>query len=214
MGLKNNGYGEDGGPALVIQNIENNGEDILSECIADRRLVLDHTIDEGVLQDYILYILKWNHEDKDIPAEKRKKIYLYINCLGGDLVDGFSLVDVILASKTPVVAISFGSVASMAYYIYICCHHRYALPNSVFLQHDGAVGIAGTNAKAKDTMAFIDNLNDRVKRLVLGHTTMSDDMYDSIYEKEYYMFPDEAQKLGVVDKIIGVDCDIDEILGR
>ena len=53
---------------------------------------------------------------------------------------------------------------------------------------------------------------DRVRQFVLEHTKIDPELYDSKLRVEWYMFADEAKELGVVDYIVGVDCDMDEII--
>lgn len=45
-----------------------------------------------------------------------------------------------------------------------------------------------------------------------ANTSITKDFLDGIADREYYMFPEEAKELGIVDTIVGVDCPIDEIL--
>lgn len=47
---------------------------------------------------------------------------------------------------------------------------------------------------------------------LINHTKMNAEFLEDIKDREYYMFPEEAKELGIVDKIIGIDCDIDEII--
>lgn len=186
--------------------------DLKKENLDKRILVFNDGVDEAVIENYILYILKWNAEDKDIPIEKRQPIILYLSCPGGNCFDGFNMVDVIMNSKTPVRGVVFSLAASMGYHILLSCHERIAFKNSVLLQHDGQIGIQNSTSKARDTMRFFDSMETRTKEYVLSRTTMTEEFYDKVYDQEYYMYADEAKKLGCVDKIIGEDCDIDEIL--
>lgn len=121
------------------------------------------------------------------------------------------MVDVITNSKTPIVGVCFGLAASMGYHIYLACHKRIAFYHSVLLQHDGQIGIQNSTSKARDTMRFFDNLEQRTKAHVLSRTTMSEEFYDKIYDQEYYMYASEGKELGCVDEIIGEDCELDEI---
>ena len=41
---------------------------------------------------------------------------------------------------------------------------------------------------------------------------MTADFIEEIKDREYYMLSEEAKERHIVDKIIGVDCDIDEII--
>ena len=186
--------------------------ELMRENLEKRILVFNDGVDENVVENYILYILKWNTEDKDLPIEKRQPITIYLSCPGGNCFDGFNMVDVIMNSKTPVRGVVFSLAASMGYHILLACHERIAFKNSVLLQHDGQVGIQNSTSKARDTMRFFDSMEARTKDYVLAHTAMTEEFYDKIYDQEYYMYADEAKKLGCIDKIIGEDCDIDEIL--
>ena len=181
--------------------------------LAERKIILNVPIEENVLEDISLYILSWNKEDKDIPENKRQPIWLYINSPGGSVIDGWNVIDVITNSKTPVYTVCFSECASMAFHIFISGHKRYCFKNSILLIHDGQVSINNSSSKAKDTMKFIENLDERVKNHVLSHTTISSDFYDSIYDTEYYLFGDaEGKELGCVDYIIGEDVPMDKIL--
>lgn len=186
--------------------------EIIKENLEQRVLVLNDEINDAVIENYILYILKWNREDKNIPVDKRVPITIYINSPGGSAMDGFCLCDAILGSITPVRGICFALAASMGYHIYLSTHERYAWRNSIFLQHDGEICVANSRSKAKDTMKFFDNMEERTKEYVLDRTTMTEEFYDKVYEQEYWFYADEAKELGVVDKIIGVDCTLDDIL--
>lgn len=186
--------------------------ELMRENLDKRILVFNDGVDENVVENYILYILKWNAEDKDLPIEKRQPITIYLSCPGGNAFDGFNVVDVIVNSKTPVRGVVFSLAASMGYHILLSCHERIAFKNSVLLQHDGQIGIQNSTSKARDTMRFFDSMETRTKEYVLSRTTMTEEFYDKVYDQEYYMYADEAKKLGCIDKIIGEDCDIDEIL--
>lgn len=184
-------------------------DEMIRSCLEDRVLVINQDIDDGVVESYVLNILKWNKEDKHVPTEERDPIRIIINSPGGDLVVAMHLCDVILASKTPVHAIGFGLVASAAFHIYIACHERIAFQNSVLLMHDGEMFVQNSSSKAKDTMKFYENIDERVKRHVLTHTKMAEEYYDSHYDQELYLYADSAKELGAVDLIVGEDVDID-----
>ncbi len=58
-------------------------DDIYSEIVKnhlnDRRIIINQEITDDLLENVCLMILKWNAEDKNLPVDKRKKIFLYIN---------------------------------------------------------------------------------------------------------------------------------------
>lgn len=187
--------------------------EIIRENLDKRILVFNDQVDENVMENYILRILKWNKEDENLPIEARQKIKIYLDCPGGETITGMNLVDVIMQSKTPVVGVVFSMAASMGYHILLACHERIAFKNSVLLQHDGEMALSSSSSKFKDTVKFFDSLDDRIKEYVLSRTNMTEEFYDRIYNQEYWMFGnEEAKRLGVIHKVIGEDCDIEEIL--
>lgn len=104
----------------------NKDDDIYNEIIKnhlnDRRIIINQEITDDLLENVCLMILKWNSEDKNLPVDKRKKIFIYINSDGGDCVLGTQILSQITYSKTPVVTVGFAKCASMASYILAAGH--------------------------------------------------------------------------------------------
>ena len=186
--------------------------ELIKTNLADRRIVFNKEVDSSLIEDVVLYILKWNQEDKGKSPEARKPIYIYLNTNGGDVVSGLNEIGVIKASKTPVYGVVMACAASMGAYLAMAFHKTYAFPDSVLLLHDGSTGAQSSSRKMKDITNFYDKLDNRVKKFVLDNTNITEEFYEEIADREYYMFADEAKELGIVDYIIGEDVDLDEIL--
>ncbi len=187
----------------------------LIEEYADQRvLFLNEEIDDCILENYVIFILKWNQEDNQagIPYKKRKPIRIFVNSPGGDIFSGNMLIDVIEQSKTPVIGISLSMVGSMAYHIYLSCHERLAFKDSVFVQHEGSVAVSNSASKAKDTMEFFDQMDKRLEQHILDRTNMDAEYLKSKATNEYFMYAEEAKELGIVHKIIGIDVPMNYIL--
>ena len=50
--------------------------EIIKENLNNRVLVFNDEVNDALIENYILYILKWNREDKDIDPSKRRKNHL------------------------------------------------------------------------------------------------------------------------------------------
>lgn len=184
----------------------------MKQDLQNRILVLNESVTEAIVDEHTMCILRWNAEDKNIPPEKRKPIVLYINSKGGSSFDGQALIDVILASKTKVKTVCLGMAASMAYLIFLAGHERYAFPNSCLLMHEGAQEISNSASKTRDIMEFFDEVDERIKQYILDNTLIDSEFYDQVYKKELWMYADkQGKELGIVNKIIGQDCDLDEL---
>lgn len=180
--------------------------------LKQRKLFLNSDIDQYTVADIVKHIMQINKEDKGIEPEKRKPILLYVTSNGGEIDSGFELIDVIMNSKTPVYTINLGYQYSMGFLIGLAGHKRYATRNAKFLHHDGTNVIINSGTKAKDQMEFQDKIEARIKEYVIKKTKVTEDEYETHMRQEWYLFADEAKKYGMVDYIIGTDCDIDDIV--
>lgn len=180
--------------------------------VDNRILVINASIDDAIIEDYLMYIIRWNKEDKDLPVDKRKPIRIFVSSPGGNVFNGNVFIDIISASKTPIWGIALDLVASAAYCSFLACHERFGLKNSSFLQHEGQISIENSRSKAKQTSEFLDKMEDKAKEFILSRTNFTSEQYDEAYDVEYWMDAQKAKELGVINKIIGVDCDLDDVL--
>lgn len=188
--------------------------ELMKTHLNDRRIVLNGEIGDALVEEATLYIMQWNKEDRDrkIAPENRKPIYIYLNSLGGDITYGLAFMSTIRSSITPIITIVLGMAASMASYIPMVSTKAYAFEDSTICLHDGSVVVMQTRRKANDVMSYVDRCSERMDKIVLQNTKITQEKLDEIADKEYYIFADEAKELGIIDAIIGVDVSIEEIL--
>lgn len=179
---------------------------------ANRRLFLTDEIGSESVEDVCKAIMHYNIEDKDISPEERKPVILYLDTFGGEVTAGFKLIDVIQSSKTPVWIVNQCTCYSMGFLIYVVGHKRFASKNATFMMHDGSLKIGDSGSKARDYMVFNDKVEARTKEMILSVTKITSELYDSKFREEWYMFSDEAKELGIVDSIIGADCELDDVI--
>ena len=176
--------------------------------LSNREVVWNTLIGDGII-DISLYILKWNKEDYDIPAEQRKPIKIFINSDGGDPTVIMNLADMIALSKTPVITIGMGRVYSAAGMLLMAGHKRLIFPSTTVLIHDGSGGVRGDTAKILDNLEFQRQYEERYCAFVVEHTKISEKVMKQNYRRDWFMFSEEAVSYGVADKII---TDIEEIM--
>lgn len=183
------------------------------EDVANRRLYLNCEVDSEILDTITYHILRYNRLDSSLPMDERKPIIIYINSPGGSLVDGYGAIDAISTSITPVYTVNLALSASMGLLIYLAGKKRFSMPHAEFLLHDGSSFCFDSTAKAKDRLEFETiQLEQMTKDYILSHSNIKEDVYDERYRKEWYFLPEEGQQMGVVDYIVGKDCEIGEIL--
>jgi ATP-dependent Clp protease protease subunit len=186
------------------------GDEELSDYYVDmenREIYINGTIDEGVVINCIKPITDICHEDinNKVPIEERRPIAIYISSNGGDITSGLSLCDTIMMSSTPIVGIGIGAIYSMAFVILTCCHYRLSYPHASFLFHDGYLGCQATTSKFFDYVKHIQRREKEVKELILNNTNISKSLLNRKYHTDWFMTPQEALKLGVIDEILDYD---------
>ena len=197
---------------VVVMGNNPSFDKLINSELKERKIYLNEQIDENVIENAVLHIMKFNKEDKGTPVADRKPIRIYLNSPGGSVVDGLALVDVIIQSKTPVHGILLGMAYSMAGYILIVCDERYAMEHSSILIHDGTAGGMTSGNKFKDLAKFYESLDKKTKNIIVSRTKISPELYEEKRDREFYFFADEGKTLGVVDKIIGIDCELDDVI--
>lgn len=181
--------------------------------VVDRKLWFIGEVTEEIIETIVYNILRYNTQDKGISIEKRKPILLYISSPGGSVYDGLSLVSAIQTSITPVYTINIGECCSMGLFVYLVGKKRYAMPNSIFLMHDGSEFAVDSSAKLFDRVEFNTKvLAEHMRDIILKYTNLTKKQYDEKYRKEWYFMAEESKKCGFTDYIIGEDCTIEEIL--
>ena len=153
--------------------------------------------------DLVQYIIKWNREDKGIPVEDRKPIRIIIDCPGGHLSVSETVSNIIKMSKTPVYGIALGYVASGATVIYLSCHKKFALPNSVFVLHKGSCsGVSGTY---DEIVAFARDYEKQMETLInfyIDNTNYTEEEIEENIQTDWYIGTGEALEKGIVDELV------------
>ena len=177
-----------------------------------RKFHLNDTVSQDTVADICRHIMQINHEDEGILVDKRRPIILYISSNGGSVPDGYQLIDAIENSITPVYTVVVGYAYSMALLISLAGQKRFAMPNATLLMHDGSNFIWDSGSKAQDQADFNKRLNLRIRDYILSHSKLTPEEYDAKLRVEWFMFAEEAKEKGFVDKIVGIDCRIEEIV--
>lgn len=177
------------------------------EDLSNRVYWLDDEINNYTL-DLVQYITKWNREDKGIPVEDRKPIRIVVDSPGGHLSVSETVSNIIKMSKTPVYGIALGTVASGASVIYLSCHKRYALPNSVFVLHKG--GCSGVSGTYDEIVAFARDYEKQMETLInfyIDNTKYTEEEIEENIQTDWYIRTEEALEKGIVDELVN-DIDI------
>ncbi len=168
----------------------------------DSRIIfINNEINHSLTELYKLFY-KWSYEDKDIDPNNRKPIKIFIHCQGGDSDCATALVDIMNSMITPIWTINLGVCYSAALYIFAAGFKRFALQNSSFMVHDGALEMSMDFQKIKAYADHFEELTDRLNEQLSWSSKIEHDELKAKGAEDWYFFADEAYKLGVVDEIV------------
>ena len=162
-------------------------------------------IDDKSANEVIELIYEINLLDGELEPEQRQPIQLIINSPGGEVYDGFGIVDAILYSSTPVQATVLGRAMSMALVIASVCHLRVSGVNSRFMYHEGNYGGEGSGRVHRNELAEYELMEKKYDDILIENSNITQEKIDSIKgeAKEWYFSAQEAKELGIIDLIIG-----------
>ena len=188
--------------------------DFVNYCQSKKRreLYLHGEVEYCSIQELIDAILEYNREDCDKDPSERKPIWLHIYSQGGDVVAGNALIDVMLQSKTPVYTVNDALAASMAGLIFLAGRKRYSMERATIMLHDGSLGISGDVSKVMDYIGYQNKWESKMRNFVLSHSKLTEEEYDKQSRADWYLLPDFAKEKGIVDYIVGEDCELKDIL--
>lgn len=165
----------------------------------DRKLYVNQEITEDIVDYIAYYIQRWNEEDMN--KENKTPIRMYINTVGGSLLDTLHVCDIIMSSKTPVYTVVQTCAYSAGVLLTIAGHKRFAYPHSSFLVHRGSFGLSGDANANYDTTEFYNKMYDKVREFMLSNTDITEELLQKNMRKEWYMFAEDALELGIIDSI-------------
>ena len=174
----------------------------------DRKLYLDADIDDSLITIQRM-IMRWNMEDKGVPSEQRKPIYLYIMSYGGDLDYMQMLLSTIEASSTPVYTVNLGAAHSAAALIFMAGQKRFMSKYAKMVIHEGSAQIGGDAQKVQDQANSYKKVLAWMKEYILTRTKIPRKELMKRRTNDWELDAQYCLQNGVCDRIIET---LDEVI--
>ena len=169
----------------------------------NRTFFIDYEIDDNyVLIELGKTIIQINMDEKNIPKDNLKPIYIYIYSYGGDLEQALSFCDICMASRIPIVTVGMGIAMSSAFLIFLAGHRRYAFKHCQMLVHSGSAGFQGTAEQIEEAQKNYKKQLGEMKEYILSRTDMEEKTFNKNRNKDWYLKSEEIIEYHVVDKFI------------
>lgn len=173
-----------------------------------RTLFLSGCIDSESSGEVIANLLYLIAEDEKQDNEKkeytREDINLYIKSNGGNVTDMFGIIDLINSSKTPINTYAIGNIASAAVPLFISGKKRFVYKNTEIMIHTLSGGLRDKIQGMHEYLLNAEESQKMIDNYILQKTNITKDKLKEVREKklDWYLYADEAIKLGIADEII------------
>ncbi|QSL64512.1 hypothetical protein MERGE_001813 [Pneumocystis wakefieldiae] len=174
--------------------------DIFSRLLRERIVCLNGVIHDGLSAVIVAQLLFLEAENPEKP------ISLYINSSGGNVTAGLALYDTMQYIRSPVSTLCIGQASSMASLLLAggAPGQRYALPHASIMIHQPSGGVSGQASDIAIHAREILKVRERLNLIYQKHLTRIKNLDDieKIMERDYFLTPQEALELGIIDEIL------------
>jgi ATP-dependent Clp protease protease subunit len=172
--------------------------DIYSLLLKERIIFLGTPINDQVANLMVAQLLFLNHEDS------HKPIQMFINSPGGSINAGLAVYDTMHFIDAPISTVAVGLAASFGTILLTAGTPgmRYALPNATIHLHQPLGGAQGQAADIEIQANEILRMRDLINSILKKHTKMSDEQIRQSTDRDFYMTPERAVELGVIDGVM------------
>lgn len=175
--------------------------DIYSRLLKDRIIILGTPVTDDVANNIIAQILFLESDNPE------KDIHFYINSPGGSVSAGLAIYDMMQFVKCDVATFCMGTAASMGSLLLQSGTKgkRYSMPNTRIMIHQPHLSGGGIGGQVTDIEIQAKELVKTKEKLVKIYERHAGLTYDKLYqmmERDYFMAPDEAKSLGLIDHVV------------
>ena len=165
-----------------------------------------HFLTGDIDEDNIEETIKWIVYENITCGPNPKTLTLYINSTGGSLNDSLGLIDIMRASRCPIVTIGIGSICSAAFMIFSSGHKgkRFIAKNTSIMCHQYTGGIEGKHHDIKSHFKEVELTNTRMIDILKENTGLDTRTIKSklLNATDVWLTADELIELGIADDYI------------
>jgi ATP-dependent Clp protease protease subunit len=172
--------------------------DIYSRLLKERIIFIVGPIDDAVSSVVCAQLLFLESENP------KQDISMYINSPGGVVTSGLAIYDTMEYIRPDVSTVCIGQAASMGSLLLTAgaAGKRFSLPHSRIMTHQPSGGFSGQASDIEIHAREILNLRERLNGIYVKHTGKTLKDIEKIMDRDTFMAPEEAQKLGLIDNVV------------
>jgi len=172
--------------------------DIYSRLVKERIIFVTGPIEDNMASVIVAQLLFLESENPD------KDICMYINSPGGVVTAGLSIYDTMQYINPDVSTLCIGQAASMGSLLLTAGAEgkRYSLPHSRIMIHQPSGGYQGQATDIEIHANEILRVKKKLNQIYEKHTGNSLKKIEGMMERDKFMDPEEAMKIGLIDRVI------------
>ncbi len=174
--------------------------DIYSRLLKDRIIMIGGVVSDELANIVVAQLLFLSNEDP------KSDIQMYINSPGGSVSAGLGIIDTMRYLRCDVATTCIGMAASMGACLLAAGTHgkRAVLPNAQIMLHQPLIGgvLQGPATDLGIEAAHMIRLRDRLYKLMSEFTGKPADQIHRDFDRNKWLFSDEAVAYGCADRII------------
>ncbi|KLT23205.1 ATP-dependent Clp protease, proteolytic subunit ClpP [Wolbachia endosymbiont of Armadillidium vulgare str. wVulC] len=178
--------------------------DIYSRLVKERIIFVTGPVEDNMASVVVAQLLFLESENPD------KDIHMYINSPGGVVTAGLSIYDTMQYIRPDVSTLCIGQAASMGSLLLAAGAKgkRHSLPHSRIMIHQPSGGYQGQATDIEIHAKEILRIKKKLNQIYEKHTGHSLKKIEVMMERDKFLDPIEAMKLGLIDRVIAERKDI------
>lgn len=138
---------------------------------------------------------QWAAELMQLDTMGKKRIQVWINSVGGSVIDGYNICNAILKTKTKVDTYCMGIAASMAGVIFQCGRKRIMADYAILMYHNPYNMDGGTDKKVTDAM------KESLNKLICERSGMDQQQMSVMMDRTTFINAVEASEMKLCDEV-------------
>jgi len=179
-----------------LEEIESFWVDLYNRLYRDRALFLSTILDDEVTNQ-LIGIMQFLNEESSLLNQS-----LYINSMGGSLVCGLSVSDIMRGMNPLVYTMCIGCASSMASFLLCLGDIRCGLAHSKMMIHQPATGLDGQTLDVELESGLVDVYRSKVCKTYSRTLGLTHDMVVKAMNRDTFMTVQESMKYGIIDHLI------------
>ena len=176
------------------------------ELTADRyhhRYLFDTAVADGSVKKCISQLATW---ERSLAPDEKLTVELVINSPGGDVVEGFALIDYINGMHTrghTVNTVAYGMAASMGGVLLEIGKKRSMGTNAVLLIHEAQFGAIGSYGEIEDRVKLVDIFHEKILALFADRSNVTRSFIKKNWSRrDWWCSAETALRHGFVDEVV------------